>query len=135
MTFLRSGGYDIRWRRGDLVGLIVLSAFLGSALIYHSGLNRLWFTDQPGVYPTRIFSARQKIDPNTATIASLRRLDRIGPVLARAIVAYRRTRPQAFRRPEDLTGVHGIGPGIVNRMRPHLSFSKSRPLDSARDRQ
>ena len=127
MTFLRSCGYDIRLRRGNLAVLIVLSVVFGSALIYHSSLNRLWFTDQPDVYPARIFSARQKIDPNTATIASLRRLERIGPILARAIVEYRSTsaKPQAFRKPEDLTNVYGIGPGIVNRMRPHLIFPKA----------
>lgn len=125
MTFLRSCGYDIRLRRGDLASLIVLSAIFGSALIYHSSLNRLWFTDQPGIYPARIFSASQKIDPNIATIASLRRLDRIGPVLARLIVEYRLSSLTAFRRPEDLTRVHGIGPGIVNRMKPHLSFPQT----------
>ena len=71
----------------------------------------------------------QKINPNIASWASLARLPGIGPTLARAIVRYRnRYRLQhgqdstPFRRPEDLTAIKGIGPHVLERIKPWLSF-------------
>ena len=67
--------------------------------------------------------ARERIDPNTASAASMRRLPRIGPVKARAIVAYRRSRGHgAFRTARGLQRVGGIGPAIADRIAPYLAF-------------
>ncbi len=71
----------------------------------------------------RVEAAEEKIDPNTASAASLRRLRGIGPVMAKAIVDYRRgTSRPAFRRPEDMANVRRIGPGTVKKIAPHLKF-------------
>ena len=71
------------------------------------------------------------IDPNTATAAELTALPGIGRVKAERIVAYRLSHRDAddpaapvFRRPEDLQGVHGIGPKTVERLRLLLRFEE-----------
>ncbi|KPK79804.1 MAG: hypothetical protein AMJ81_12780 [Phycisphaerae bacterium SM23_33] len=73
--------------------------------------------------PRRVSLAAEKIDPNTASAASLRRLPNIRLVRARAIVAYRREHPSpAFRSAEDLARVRGIGPGTVEAIRDYLKL-------------
>ena len=77
------------------------------------------------VIPGRVESARQKINPNTASGASLQRLPGVGPTRANGIIEYRRRhwyRP--FRKAEDLEAVDGIGPGTVERIRPYLDFGE-----------
>jgi|GEM_PF-1085855 len=67
---------------------------------------------------------RLRLDPNHATQAELMLLPEIGPKLARRIVNYRdscRDLP-AFRSPEDLRHIRGIGAGILSRLREHLTF-------------
>jgi hypothetical protein len=76
-----------------------------------------------------------KINPNTAEWWELGELPGIGEVKARAIVAYREAfrgaalaanprvePPPAFKKPEDLAQVKGIGPATVEKMRPMLIF-------------
>ena len=113
--------YDLGWRRGHAAALLVFCALAAGSLALRA-------LERPGrvfsrvpVYPRRVATARERIDPNTASAASLQRLRGIGPKLAAAIVAYRRGRPApAFRTPEDLQTVHRIGPGTVRGLRAHL---------------
>jgi len=63
----------------------------------------------------------EKLDPNTATIAELRRLPGVGPVRAQAIVT-ERVSGGRFRSPSDLARVPGIGPHAVKALTPHLAF-------------
>ena len=117
---------DLGWRRRDLLALLLLSAL---AL-----LGVLWplFTDDPPeggarARASRVRQAAERIDPNTASPASLQRLPDVGPVLAGAIVADRQAHPgQPFTCPEDLARVKGIGPGTVERLRPYLTFPAAR---------
>jgi competence protein ComEA len=61
------------------------------------------------------------VDPNTAPPEVLGALPRIGPILARAIVAERRRAP--FRSIDDLDRrVRRIGPATITALRPHLRF-------------
>ncbi len=64
------------------------------------------------------------INPNTADKASLQRLNGIGPALARQIIEYReRTNLKpAFKKPDDLQKVRGIGPKKTEDMRPLLEI-------------
>ncbi len=128
----RADRYDLAWGRGDLARLIWPCILAGAALVHAGWPQRLWFGSQPPTDSGRIALAAEKIAPNTATVASLRRLGGIGPVKAHAIVQYRqppgncpvhgdRLRRQ-FRRPDDLANVPGIGPKTVLRMKPHLAF-------------
>jgi len=70
----------------------------------------------------------ERINPNEAPAASLMRLPQIGMARARAIVAYRDRvgtqagRPPAFKKADDLQQIKGIGPAIVEDVRPWLHF-------------
>lgn len=56
---------------------------------------------------------------NRAGPEELQRLPGIGPVLAERIVAYRR-RNGPFQAVEDLLGVSGIGPKVLEQLRPYV---------------
>lgn len=117
---------DLRWRRGDLRALLALSV---AALAAAIGPIRADKAPPPGTrtHADRLRRACERIDPNTASAASLERLPGVGPVTAGAIVADRQARPgQAYTCPEDLARVKGIGAGTVQRLRPHLTFPPAR---------
>ena len=50
-----------------------------------------------------------KININQATVVELKKLKRIGPVLAQRIAEYRE-KHGPFERPEDIMKVRGVGP-------------------------
>ena len=56
---------------------------------------------------------------NTATAAELEELPRVGPALAARIVEYR-NRVGRFQNVDALTGVKGVGPAMLERLRPYL---------------
>src|SRR5690606_18493626 len=56
---------------------------------------------------------------NRATAAELQRLPGIGPVLADRIIAYRREHGP-FTTVDDLLGVSGIGPKVLEQIRPYV---------------
>jgi len=67
------------------------------------------------------------IDPNIANWAELALLPGLGESAARRIIEFREERKShnvwpAFRRPEDLTIVKGIGAKTLQRIRPMLRF-------------
>ncbi len=62
---------------------------------------------------------RLALDVNTAAAADLEALPGIGPVLAGRIVEHRRTHGR-FERLEDLLEVEGVGPRLLERLRPLL---------------
>jgi competence ComEA-like helix-hairpin-helix protein len=71
----------------------------------------------------------ERINPNEAPVPSLMRLPQIGAARARAIVAHReRVGVQAggqptFQTADDLRQIKGIGPAIVEDVRPWLCFA------------
>ncbi len=71
---------------------------------------------------SRPLGQNETIDPNRATEAELDRLPGVGPATARAIVAARE-RDGPFSAVDDLLRVSGIGPGTLQRMRPHLGLA------------
>jgi len=58
------------------------------------------------------------LDPNTAAEADLQALPGVGRVLAGRIAAEAVRDP--YRAPEDLLRVHGVGPKLLARSRPHI---------------
>jgi competence protein ComEA len=58
------------------------------------------------------------VDLNTATLAELDALPRVGPAMAARIVAKR-----PFRRPDDLRRVSGIGPSTLRAIKPLVTVS------------
>lgn len=64
----------------------------------------------------------ERIDLDRADASELARLPRIGPALAARIVADRNERGP-FRTLEGLDRVTGVGPKLLEAIRPHASFS------------
>lgn len=65
-------------------------------------------------------TARRQVNVNAATAEELEALPGIGPVLARRIVDHR-ARHGPFQRSEDLLQVEGIGPKLLERIKPLIS--------------
>jgi competence protein ComEA len=65
------------------------------------------------------------VNVNTADVASIaRELDGIGPAKAQAIVEYRQ-KNGAFRTPEDLLKVDGIGQKVLDQNRGNIRLDKA----------
>jgi len=112
---------DLWWRRSDLGALLFLCIAAAAALGWAIGQGRIEFAHRPPAKPEQTKAARERIDPNTASEASLLRLPGIGKVRAAAITAYRASRgDRAFKFAEDLGQVRGIGPAIAQRIAQHL---------------
>jgi competence protein ComEA len=98
-------------RRAAALVLLVAAAFaLSPALSRAVASSR----------PASAVSIADPIDVNQASAAELSLLPGVGPSLAAAIVADRESRG-AFRRPQDLDRVRGIGPAIMARILPHVT--------------
>lgn len=61
------------------------------------------------------------VNVNTASLDELILLPSIGEKTAARIIEYRRSHGN-FEKPEDLTGVRGIGPGKLKLIRPLVVF-------------
>ncbi|HSW28006.1 MAG TPA: helix-hairpin-helix domain-containing protein [Longimicrobiales bacterium] len=64
----------------------------------------------------------ERLDPNHATAVELDRLPGVGPAIAEALVSSRDAEGP-FRGAEDLLRVRGVGPALLERIRPHLELA------------
>jgi len=114
------------WSRTDCKALLVLLIIWCIILVYRFTIRDVELSARLGRNYTRVRLVNEKIDPNTASVASLRRLPMIGPAKAKQIVSYRqkhqREKWPVFGCPEDLQKVQGIGPEIVKRISRYLRF-------------
>lgn len=98
------------------------------AAVTLAGPGRVWNPQGLGVDWPRVGRATERIDPNTASVGSLRRLPNIGPLRAQKIVEYRQDHPpRPFRTAGDLMKVPGIGLGTARRAAPHLALPDDLP--------
>jgi competence ComEA-like helix-hairpin-helix protein len=105
---------------------ILLLALLGSITWAATRPRQFWFGRRLHPSSARVAAASERIDPNTASVASLRRLPGIGIGRARDIVAWREDHgPGVFRTVGDLDAVHNIGPGTIRGIRPWLALPAS----------
>jgi competence ComEA-like helix-hairpin-helix protein len=67
----------------------------------------------------------ERINPNTASVASLVRLPGIGKARAMDIIDYRDHQPNepVFQSPQDLEKIRGIGPKTAEKLAPWLMFN------------
>jgi DNA uptake protein ComE-like DNA-binding protein len=87
---------------------------------------------QPGD-PPRAAELADRIDPNTADVATLAALPTIGHRRAQDIVDYRERfvaqnpGKVAFTRVEDMVRIKGFGIAMIEHVRPYLTFPKQPP--------
>lgn len=110
-------GQGVRWlalRPGEAPGEVELLAAMPpkSPTAHRDSLVALARPLAPG----------ERIDADRASAAELARLPKVGPALARAIVAYRESNG-AFSGLEALDRVPGLGPGLMAAIGPHVEFS------------
>jgi competence protein ComEA len=74
----------------------------------------------------RPLSPGEKIDVDRADVIALTRLPRVGPALAQRIVAWREQHG-AFGNVGRLDSVAGIGPKLLDALRPYVTFSGAPP--------
>lgn len=112
-------GQAVRWlllRPGDAPGEVELLAALPprSPIPHRDSLAAL----------AKPLGDGERIDADRASPAELARLPRVGPGLAKRIVAYREAHGP-FGGLEALDKVSGIGPTLLEAIRPHLAFSQA----------
>jgi competence protein ComEA len=112
-------GQGVRWwvtRPGEAPGQIELLTALPpkSPLAHRDSVLALSRPLGPG----------ERIDADRAGAGELARLPRVGPALAKAIVADRETRGP-FGALDGLDRVAGIGPGLLATIGPHVEFSSA----------
>ena len=121
MSWFQQQRYDFSWRRTSLRA-VLFACLAGGVTLACMGLcNRSYLGHDFPTDNQKVLLAAEKIDPSTASAASLRRLPGLGPVKAQAIVDYRAKHgPKAFASINDLEKVPGLGPVTAARMAPFL---------------
>lgn len=117
---LTLGGYDLSIAPGAAPAMLVLAlaAVAWACLGHAQSLVGIDAFDA-----SKAQAVTHRIDPNTASFASLRRLPGIGPAKAQAIIDYRQSHgPVAFRHSEDLQQVSGLGPVSAAALGPMLEL-------------
>ncbi len=114
--------------------LVALLAILCPIFALRYACNRAYVPDPPPPHGPRYDEVADKIDPNTADVATLSALPMIGDRRARDIIDFRESRlarapgELAFESPEDLLLIKGFGRASVETLRPYLVFQPdSRP--------
>ena len=103
------------WTRGCM--LVAGFALLGLVIML---MSMYWTQRQPPLE-----ASPQRINPNTASIASLVRLPGIGKARAMDIIHYRQNQKPdepVFLSARDLQAIRGIGPKTVAALEPWLTF-------------
>ncbi len=125
MAAATSSRYSVALTPPSRAALLILT-LVGLAAWLPLRTPRHYCPHSLGLDPQRLAAASERIDPNTASAASLQRLPGIGKTRAQDIVAYRRQHgPNAFSSAVDLDVVRNIGPATVERMAPFLSLPAS----------
>ena len=118
------------WTLSQRKGLLVLLTVLLAYLTYTAARNRAYVANPQPPAGARAADLADRIDPNTADLATLNALPGLGEKRAAALIAFRDGRPApAFTRPEDLLKVTGFGAATVDALRPHLVFPSTRPAE------
>jgi DNA uptake protein ComE-like DNA-binding protein len=111
--------------------------FIVAGLVIYGSIqlfrNRSYVPDPQPAMPPQAADLADKLDPNTADVATLAVLPLIGDKRAADIIAYRdryaRNHPgePAFKKVEDLLNIRGIGLAMVAQIRPYLVFPTTQP--------
>ena len=124
------------WTPGQRGVLIAFVLILSTVLLIRVAYNRMYVSNPPPGWAERHGELADRLDPNVATWQELAVLPQIGEKRAREIVAFREEfvarQPNrlAFARPQDMMRVKGIGPALLETIRPHLMFPSTQPTTS-----
>jgi helix-hairpin-helix protein len=110
--------------------LLTLLTLLLAFLLTRYACNTMHVSDPQPEIPPRYDELADRIDPNTADWQTLAALPGIGERRARDIVEYRERKRTAahdpalvvFDAPGDLLYIRGVGPALIESMKPHLLF-------------
>jgi competence ComEA-like helix-hairpin-helix protein len=117
--------YDVSWSWRNIAAGLVGCVIFAAALLAGQQSRPLAVGREIPLWGERISAATERINPNTASAGSLQRLPGIGRTRAESIIAYRQVHgPVAFRSPEDLDNIRGIGPAIVRNIASDLAFDR-----------
>jgi DNA uptake protein ComE-like DNA-binding protein len=116
----------------SVILLVVLSIGFGRWMA-----NRAYVSDPQPDTPAKFDELADRIDPNTADVATLSALPLIGDRKARDIITYRKEQQArnpdqpAFRESRDLLKIKGIGAATVNQLERYLIFpsATTKPAD------
>lgn len=113
--------------------LTLLLAILCPVLAIRYACNSACVSDPPPARGPRYGEVADRIDPNTADVATLSALPMIGEKRAQDIVDYRESQKTSdpngavFTKPEDLLMIRGFGRASVETLRPYLAFPTTAP--------
>jgi hypothetical protein len=122
------------WTRPQRRVLVALLAVLCPVFALRYACNRAYVPNPPPPHGPRYDEVADRIDPNTADLATLSALPMIGDRRAQDIIDFRDSRrtgssdQPVFKSPEDLLRIRGFGRASVETLRPYLLFPpQSRP--------
>lgn len=121
------------WTLGQRVALLAIVAALFLYLAIRYFLNPTYVSNPQPAEPSRASELVDRIDPNTADVATLAALPTLGEKRAKLIVDFRESRRAAkpngvvFERLEDLLRIRGIGVATIDQLRPFLTFPTTAP--------
>ncbi|MBC8107483.1 MAG: helix-hairpin-helix domain-containing protein [Anaerolineae bacterium] len=121
------------WTAGQRVALLAIVAALFAYLAIRYLTNSTYVSNPQPAEPSRASELVDRIDPNTADVATLAALPTLGEKRAKLIVDYRESRRAnrpnviVFQRLEDLLRIRGIGVATIDQLRPFLTFPTTVP--------
>jgi hypothetical protein len=116
------------WTTGQRAGLTIVALAIFSLLAWRWANRPTYIPDPQPAAGELAHQLPPGVDPNTADAATLAAIPGLGPTAAQRIVAYREKWRQsgrpgpAFKSPEDLDSVVGIGPSTLRNIEPYLVF-------------
>jgi hypothetical protein len=121
------------WTLGQRRALLVLLFGLIAYLSFRLAVNRAYVPDPPTPHGPRYGEVADKIDPNTADVATLAALPMLGEKRAQQIIDFREKRRAqspgrvVFRSADDLLLIRGFGAASLETLRPYLIFPTTQP--------
>ena len=125
------------WTHGQRVALLAMIAALFVYLAIRYFANPAYVSNPQPSEPIRASELLDRIDPNTADVATLAALPTLGEKRAKLIVDFRESRRAnksnavVFERLEDLLRIRGIGAATIDQLRPFLTFPTTAPTTNA----
>jgi hypothetical protein len=116
------------WTTPQRRALLALLTLLCLGLAIRYACNPTFISDPQPERPDRYGDLADRVDPNTADLNTLTAIPNLGEKRAEAIIEFREMRARqhpgepAFRVVEDLMAVRGIGPAMVDNLKPYFIF-------------